>query len=208
MRRSAVVADEQGGARHQALHVAPGARCGNTWNCARTALASSAGPARTPAAARRSADGPATSTKPFDAARFCRPPTQTDAARRRAGSERRLSCDQSRARDLRSGNPQPEHRRSQMFRRVHRAFFAQDLLRPRNLVRIEPAKAMMPEPDAELRARSQRHPHAARAAMKVQRHVRRRAAYVADEISSTSGLPSKTPAKRGSTTTRIRKSGR
>ncbi len=35
-----------------------------------------------------------------------------------------------------------------MFRRMHRPLFAQNLLRAGNPLRVDTAKAMMPEPDA------------------------------------------------------------
>src|ERR1700704_2974471 len=58
-----------------------------------------------------------------------------------------------------------------MFCRVHWSFLSQDLLRPRNLIRVDPAIAVMPESRSELRARSERHPHTSRAAVEVQHQI-------------------------------------
>src|SRR3954471_11516028 len=54
---------------------------------------------------------------------------------------------------------------------MNRAFLSQDGLSPGNAVRIDPAIAVMPESRTVLRARSESHPHAARAAMQVQHQI-------------------------------------
>jgi hypothetical protein len=58
-----------------------------------------------------------------------------------------------------------------MFRRMYRPLFSQDLLRAGNPLRVDTAEAVMRESDPEPRARSQSHPHAARATVEVQRQI-------------------------------------
>ena len=95
----------------------------------------------------------------------------------RGGSGRGLRIEtrsETRSRNLRPRNAQPEHGGGQMFRGMHAAFDAQDFLSPRNPVRVDNTAAMMREPGTQ--SRSQRQQHAPRPAVKIDRQIRAREA--------------------------------
>ena len=194
-------------ARHQVLHVAQ-RRVAKHLKSAKTATRRRAGPATNH---RLQPSGSAAGPRPRQIARaarsFRRSPTQTDAAPRRASRPGCCPRDQL----ARAGSPcaAPPARTSP---RPNVPPYAPAVLRPESPARAEScANKSSYSDDARTPRRTSRPRPASSTCCACRRggstpYPRGRPRR--GEISSTSGLPSNTPAKRGSTTTRTRRSGR
>ncbi len=167
VRRSAVVADEQRRARDQAFHPLSGAFF-QTVKLTQTATHRRRGRPGTPASARLSRARPRQIAPP---ARSWRQPTRTDESRRSAaGPVEVRATSLARGISLR-GTPSQNIADAKCSAVWTAPFDAQNLLRPRNLVGIKKTIAMVRESRAKFRARRRRHPHAARAAVKIQHQI-------------------------------------